>query len=169
MTHALILHPADPHFAPAHREELFPLLHNTGFLGTALATLKPADCFEIGPKFLDHITYLGCSPTLHEQTYICFPQWPDQAYWRMTSHGRVRCRHCKQSLGRDVLERGRCAHCAKALLPDGIIWRREGVYARCQIEVLNVDPHIAVPGQGLLDCLKQATGQAWQYAYAEVQ
>lgn len=169
MTHALILHPVDPDFAPDFQEQLLPTLTNSGLIGSALSASGQSSCYETGPMFLDLITYLGCSPTLHQDTYICVPECAAQAYWRMTSHGQVRCRHCKQLLTREALEHGHCQHCTQALLPNGIIWRREGVYARCQIEIINIDPHIAVPGQGLLDSLQEATGQTWQYAYAEVQ
>lgn len=175
--HQLVLFPVQAGF-PLDANLLQEVLSQQGMLGKALR----ADTYAVGEAFLDHITFLGCSPYIElepvQASEFCHVQLP-------VSDGRVQflagsnvkpppCPACKAALtdlpGRlqqadKVLAEQHCPACQAGFLPHELNWRKSAVFASNYIVIGNIHEAEAVPEQGLLLALQEATGIGWRHAW----
>jgi hypothetical protein len=183
MNTSLYLFPADPYASPPEVPGMLDVLRKTGLLGKSLGNLR----FLIGDRFFQHVSFAGCSPSmLLEQpqdgsdnfTHISLSgPFPQPRLVATRHHSRPRCPHCGQRLNdwksqltnwkenpaTEYLCRG-CNQSSKAATLD---WRRYAACGRLLIEIHQVFPGEAVPGDRLMTELKKATGSEWLYAWAD--
>ncbi len=130
-----------------------------------------------GERFLDHITFLGCSPNIalspeegKSYCYIHFSEMrPSPVLYASTNTVPPRCRQCEQVMRdwRDCSEPAFCSRCSVEARQDNLMWRRQGALSRWVIEILNIYPREAVPSAILLTALENASGVEWRYAYLQ--
>lgn len=169
--HYLILHPADPEWAPQDPAGFESLLRQTGLIGRQLE----AASFSAGPAYLELITYLGCSPQISlgetdSSTRIHLSGPFDRQRFLSTTNARPRCRSCRQTIDLQKIthladETVTCPHCKTSGHAAKLDWRRKAGWGRFFIEISNVFESEAVPGEALLEELAKASGLAWEYFY----
>jgi len=181
MNTSLYLFPLPVLEEPPPQEQVEALLRQCGFLGASLGEGR----YRVGENFFGHITFAGCSPHLKlepvdEQdahfTHLRFRQEIRPRLRVAPQRGCPRCRHCgaavpgwKERLPQwqeDVTLEWRCAECGSGSRVAELDWRQYGVAARLLVEVRQVWPGEALPGDGLLRQLESGTGRRWAYAWA---
>lgn len=166
---------------PKNSEGLADLLRATGLAGPPLQDAE-ARRYRAGERFLDHVSFLGCSPEIElEPTADGRPycqirlavHTDGPRLIRGTIRRPPRCPHCRSAQGEHSLDdpstRWRCATCNNELTVEALDWGRAGGAARCFVIVTNVFPSEGVPGSELLASLSAATNLRWNYFYAEVE
>lgn len=172
--HGLVLFPAHPACAPEDREALTQALTRLGFIGAA----RQAGQFSAGPKFLERVVYLGCSPRVilgESEAGVCVSLLGPfrDARLRASRTARPRCPVCRRdvklaSLPAQPDERIRCPQCGSSHHALELDWRRRAGFGRFFVEISDVFEAEAVPDDSLLDALSQATGCSWDYFYLTV-
>ena len=183
MNGSLYLFPADPFADPPGLPSVLDVLRKNGLLGKSLENQR----FLVGDGFFRHVSFAGCSPSMKlEQprdgsgdfTHISlsgpFPQ-PRLAATR--HHSRPRCPHCGQRLNdwkpqimnwqQDPATEYRCKACNQTSTAAALDWRRYAACGRLLVEIHQVFPGEAMPGDGLMAELEKATGCDWRYAWAD--
>ena len=177
---SLVIHPSDPAWVPSAGTSLSHLIQPTGLIG---ARLEEKNHFMSGERFLDVITFMGCSPDIrldpdeHGKPFchIRLSQKHDTTC-RYGEHAHTpRCKHCGSAIN-DWKERiatwsptsddnWRCNNCGNVEPPWNYNWRKSAGFACCFLEITNIYPKEAIPQPSLLDNLKRITGIDWQYFY----
>lgn len=178
---ALLILPANPQWIPAKTDDLVEVLHEIGLVGPSLGD-GPVHRFRSGERFLDHVTFLGCSPQVEleptaDGSPYCQVRLAVYSDGPRLIRGRnrrpPRCPYCRSAQGEHSLDdpsaRWPCATCNNDLTVETLDWGRAGGSARCFVIVTNVFPSEAVPGSELLAALSAATNLRWDYFYAEVE
>lgn len=174
----LILHPTSQ--PPSDLQALLKRLSDTGLIGTPLP--QPSNGFLAGPRFLQRITFLGCSPNLplpgnsESARATCTVQLlgPYPAERLITDHNcrPPRCHGCGHSFRewRDRITQADwqvdCPECKQAAEWPELNWRQTAGAARLFIAISQVFPGEAVPTGGLLETLREGSGD-WAYFYAQ--
>ncbi|MCG6887581.1 MAG: phage terminase large subunit family protein [Proteobacteria bacterium] len=183
MSASLILHPADPDYAPASVSDLAQMLHEIGLIGTAWGE-PAAQRFLIGEHFLQLVSFMGCAPAIElapgnmEQPFChagISPITSTPTYLADSRDVVPRCPHCRQRIETwpDWIEawqgdrnfRTGCPACHVNLSPLELDWRHAAGFARVFISIFNIYPREALPTEALLIKLQQATAQTWNYFY----
>ncbi|MDQ7016123.1 MAG: hypothetical protein Q9N68_07080 [Gammaproteobacteria bacterium] len=144
------------------------------------------DHYRSGERFMEHLTFVGCSPFIAlqpeeakaNQTYcaIHLPQQSNHYYSAVDSMSTApHCPHCRkahptwqtalQQWHKNQTQRWSCNICEKTSAPWQWNWRKQAAFGRSVIEILNIHPHEAIPSQALLDALHALNQTPWQYAY----
>lgn len=175
---ALVLYPQNAGFCLPEKSSLFHELAKIGLLDTDIQGLNHA--WYAGPRFLELITFLGCSPHVvfapEKQggafTYIEMPDAFDMP--RLISGMNVKtpkCPGCRQAhvAWQEWLDEPqgvqRCEHCGAELSVKIMNWRQSACLARQLIIIHEVFEGEAVPGDELLRVLHNITGTEWDYCY----
>jgi hypothetical protein len=180
----LVLHPADPCAAPL-RSVVVDRLGGLGLISRG--PRAPGDpVLRVGERFLSLVTFLGCSPAVataprsQEDEQFCHvrvTEPADRAVFRMDrSAPAPRCPRCRTGIDdREGLLvawrsdpagfRWRCPNCGAAVGIHEINWRQAAGAARLFVEIWNVHPSEAVPGEQLLAALAELSGGPWEYFY----
>ena len=181
---SLLLYPQDPEYSLKDPAELIGTLQQAGLLGEALADL-PGERYGAGDAFLQHISFLGCSPAVefepegHGSEQFCHIgfRYGDRLEFRGgPQQVRVHCPHCRhrEDNWSAIIEgwqqapetyRYTCPQCGTDSRATELNWRKTGAFARVFIELFNIYPHEAVPTDGILKRLRNATGVEWKYIY----
>jgi len=183
MNASLYLFPLPVLDQPPAVDKVIAALQGCGFMGDSLDEQR----YLTGPAFFSHITFAGCSPYLQLQK-------PDDGGWGFChirlhedrfppllhvtpQRGRPRCPVCRGSIPgwKERLSRWgevsprlwQCEQCAALTPLAELDWRQYGVAARCSVEIHQVYPGEALPGEGLLQLLQEQTGREWGYAWAD--
>jgi hypothetical protein len=172
----LLLHPRAPDAPLPGREELLRGLAGIGLLGTPLG--GDGDGFLVGDRFLQLITFMGCSPFLQlepppEGGPFCHLALLGPFPAPRLLHGHNTrpppCPACGKRMEdwREGLAGGevRCPCCGAATPLHGLRWRRNAGLSRCFLEVRNVFPGEAVPVDALLRHLEDFGAGPWDYFY----
>lgn len=183
MNGSLYLFPADAFVNPPELSIVLDVLTKTGLTGEALDEYR----FLAGDGFFRHVTFAGCSPSLQLEppedgsgnfTHISlsgpFPQ-PRLVITR--HHSRPRCPHCGQRLDdwkskimdwqENPAEEYLCTRCNQSSTAAMLNWRRYAACGRLLVEIHQVFPGEAVPGDNLMAELEKTTGCEWRYAWAD--
>jgi Zn ribbon nucleic-acid-binding protein len=180
-TGSLLLFPADPDADPPAGEAVCATLGVLGLVGAALP--EPAT-FLPGPEFARHVVFAGCSPHL-----VLEPPADGGAYSHVRVHGphaaprllagdnatAPRCPACRARLDdwRAQLAAWRadpavpvaCVACGRTHPASRLDWRASAAVGRLFVEIGNVFPGEAVPGETLLAALGALGGGAWRHAW----
>ncbi len=183
-TGSLLLFPADPAAAPPPVPAVIDVLAGLGLIGEPLAS---EGAFRAGRGFLHHLTFLGCAPylvlepppdggpgfshvvvagpfatprllvganTAAPRCPACRARFAD---WRAAVPG-----WCAAPLAASVT----CPACRAVHAPAALDWRETAAVGRLFVEIRNVFPGEAVPGEELLGTLERlGPGGAWHYAW----
>lgn len=140
--------------------------------------------FRTGPAFLDHISFLGCSPAIELEPpshhamdsaraglfcHLRLHAVSNQPRVRIQAGRYPRCRHCKADMDIEALHPTQltCRGCGRVLSPAQLNWRQSGGFARFYLDIWGIHPAEAVPGDQLLDRLAKTTGGRWDFFYIE--
>ncbi len=133
-----------------------------------------------GPNFSRHIVYAGCSPHLRFEPTDA----EDMAFCHVALHGpfeecvvqvgentvKPRCPQCRSRFvdWADALDSGVmfCCSCRVEFAACELDWRQQAAAGRVLLEIRNVFPSEASPGDMLLGQLYEATQFVWTYAWA---
>ncbi len=175
----LLLHPVHADWVPDDRRHLTERLSQAGLLDGAAC--GPEGWCPVGNKFLNLVTFLGCSPDIR---LAPDPGAPEREFCRVrvrehraAPHFRFarhlptpRCPACRSPVavdggGMSVDTQIKCPRCgARAPVPR-LDWKRAAGYARLFIEISGVYPGEALPTDGLLALLREVSGCDWRYFY----
>lgn len=154
---------------------LVKAMEELGLVGSRVEQ-SPSDYLP-GDRFLDHITFLGCSPNIalspeegKQYCYIRFSEMrPAPLLYAGSNTRSPRCRQCEMVMHnwRDCSGSDFCDHCSIEARQNNLMWRRQGALSRWVIEILNIYPREAVPSVLLLTALENASGVEWRYAYLQ--
>ncbi|CAA6806013.1 MAG: Unknown protein [uncultured Thiotrichaceae bacterium] len=174
--HLLILHPANPETA-CTQKELITLLKEIQFIDAEEILSR----FQIGDKFLQQVTFLGCSPNIElspngDQAYVYveIPQTTSEISFHSGKNLKFpRCPHCKETLkniAADIAEANvinslSCLACKETFNPLGFNWRKSAFFGKCQVIIGNIYDAEAVPNENLLSYLAKLTNDTWKYSY----
>lgn len=183
MNGSLYLFPAAPFATPPDASMLLGVLTKNGLLGKALGASR----FLAGDGFFRHISFAGCSPSMqleppgdgsHDFTHISL-SGPFTRPRLVTSkhHSRPRCPHCGQRMNdwkariadwqKNPAAEILCSGCHQSSAAAMLDWRRYAACGRLMIEIHQVFPGEAVPGDNLMTELKKGSGCEWRYGWAD--
>lgn len=183
----LYLHPRDPQ-QTFDATAVGEALRGIGFIGEAFS-FHGAQHFKPGGEFLFLLTFLGCSPVVslgepgltgEEFCHIEFTPVSEQPRFVAGDNLKVpRCRHCNQRIDdwQNMLEAWRsqgseqwsCPHCGKSTPLHRLKWKQCAGFGRQFIKVWGIFEGEAVPGEELLNALRQSTHSEWDYFYCRRQ
>ena len=140
------------------------------------------DAFLVGDRFLQLITFMGCSPHIeleppakgsNDFCHVLIHACDAPRLWTGTNTRPPRCPACRKVIDIQVtaLLRHRaalpvvCNHCGANHPVDALRWRRDAGFGRVFVEVRSVFPAEAVPVESLLRALAATTGCRWDYFY----
>lgn len=177
----LVLYLDNTALPPPEPEEVLRLLDELGIIGPAF-DLDGRSHYRTGPAFLDHLTFLGCAPSieldppaaglteaalagrfchLHLQCLSADPRV------RHRVGQPPRCRGCRSEFTAESLatagDRFVCPGCGRHSTAEGLNWRQAGGYSRLFLDFWGIHTGEAVPGEQLLERL----GTAWRFFYTE--
>jgi hypothetical protein len=155
-----------------------------GELEVIAAPLGP-ETYAAGAGFSRQVIYAGCSPNLAMHP----PEEGGRQFCHVALHGpfarprlvtgpntvKPRCPRCRARYPdwRDRLgawqtgsEQAQCLSCGHSSAPCELDWRRHAICACILVELRNVFPGEAIPGDQLMHGLESRTGEEWQYAWA---
>lgn len=180
--HRLVLYPGNIDVT-LNRQSLIQALRGIGLAGEEHAWQGELHYLP-GERFLEMITFLGCSPHIHlappeddslgsEYCHIGLSGFGDQP--RFFGGDNVRtppCPYCKQPLQdwREALadtDNFHCGQCGEKLSLAELNWRRSAAYASCALQIWGVHDGEAVPAEALLTMLQQLSGSKWGYFYRQ--
>lgn len=189
--HKLLLVPADRSIL-LDQSTLTDTLTTIGLIGNKLSIDKPP-AYQAGEKFLQLITFLGCSPSIqidppanmNELAQAC--QTGKLCHVRLVCNSKSlryrcntgvipRCPHCRAIDNRwhDYLNRWssnpeiiewQCAECMGESTIHTLNFRKQAAFIRDCIEIRGIYPSEAIPGEILMDTLRNMTDCGWQVFY----
>jgi hypothetical protein len=176
---SLLLHPEDAYWTPDPGDKLTPLLDELGLIA-AETDVCAATEFYAGPRFLNLIMFLGCSPRVvldprevREGETVCgvrYRLYPEVSFVSADTPPRPRCPVCRASVSQlEPVAYNRCLQCARCgevRQMSALDWRRAAGFGRFFLDVGGIYPHEAVPADKLLEGLHRHTGCTWRYFYA---
>jgi hypothetical protein len=173
----MVLHPADALAAPSP-ERVTALLAALGLLAGPLASGKWG---TPGPRFMELVTFLGCSPALMtegESAYgVRVAPVAQRPRLRLGANTAApRCPRCRRSVdgwpaqlpawrSGPLEAQWVCPGCGAAASASDLDWRRGAGIARIFADLCGVYPAEAVPGDELLDALRGLDGGRWSYFF----
>lgn len=178
----LILIPDEADWSPASTD-WSECLREFGLLGNPVTTDAP-NRFLIGKLFLQHVSFMGCSPAVEFEpdhndetqwdsfTFVYVPESRAKPLWVADPQmARPACPHC-QKRNADWVKPCRpdenmlgCVHCKQSAPLCNWKWFDGGGCARQFICIVNVFPREAIPSDHLLQQLANATGVGWHYFF----
>ena len=166
---SLVLYPIQPDWAPEEPEALIKALQETGLAGESLN--KDENSFLVGEKFLDHISFMGCSPNikLEDEKGIRITTTPTITALTGKHSFAPHCPHCKkpEKNWRALLKDHQlvCSQCQETSDAWLFNWRKSAGFARCFIEITDIYPKEAIPQPSLLDSLEKSFNAPWAYFF----
>lgn len=180
--HLLVLHSTDPLDAP-DRATLIRVLRAEGLLGEPV-DVRQETHYLAGERFLQGITFLGCSPTLYRgdgagpsANHIqVSPLLAQPVYLGGDNTKPPACPHCRrrepdwramlaawQQAGMQA--RHHCPQCGQSSAVHTWNWREYGGFGRLYLAIWGITEGIAVPADGLLASLANISHHPWRYFY----
>jgi hypothetical protein len=185
-TGKLILCPSDPAWVPEDPAQVCARLRAIGLLG-AQFDYRGRTHWHAGPAFLQHVTFLGCSPVVAlgvgsdapgagSCSITCRFAGEGPEFVSGSNTTAPRCPVCRRSepawpdlvaAWRDDPEafRWTCPGCGTALAVVDLDWRHDAGVGRFFVEIRGIYPSEAVPGEHLLAALSDLSGMRWAYFY----
>lgn len=176
---SLYLHPKQADF---HVDDLSAFIHalqTIDLIAHKIDTEKTEQHYFTGEKYLDHIAYMGCAPSIQFETgdtneNFCFIKIHQQAAAILIhSQKQSRAPHCpacskpvKNWSGKKTESTIHCDLCDTTSNIENFDWRKMAGYAQLFIEITDIFPKEAIPQQILLEKLAGISGVDWQYFYS---
>ena len=171
--HRLLLYAKSADFLIRSVDHLTGLLIDIDFIGDPCH--GSGDDYLTGDRFTDHVTFLGCSPSIalspQDGDNYCFIRIHEAGNVPVLYAGKNAsapyCPQCQQTKNDwQVCEQEDfCEQCNLIERAESWRWRKQGALSHWVIEIMNIYPHEAVPSPWLLDQIKAVSGVPWSYAY----
>jgi len=170
---------------PVNQESLVTRLVDLGFIGAGYGASQGV--YLVGPRFLQLITFLGCSPYLQlappadgSENFCHIRLVGPFQRARLLCAGNTRpprCPGCGKGLTQwhqlDPLwteggaeQEVACLACGQSSSPVDLNWRRKAGFGHYFIEIPGIFPEEAVPLPALMECLR-GEGADWRYFYLQ--
>lgn len=170
---SLALKPVDAQ-ANCEQAAIIELCRHNGLAGEAIA--GKSGHYLAGERFLDWISFLGCSPEIHFQqqddrhfTYLVFHHHEHPMLYHGAYSRPPHCPYCNKSMqdwrDRQAQTQWHCRHCGQQSSAFDWHWRKTAGFARCLIEITDIYPREALPQTLLLQQLADLTAEKWDYFY----
>ena len=172
---ALFLYPKIPDWS-TEQASLINTLNSIGLIDKEIPESR--DCYFTGQQFLNHITFLGCAPTIQ---FDATEDSPDFCFIRLINSKKVKmintrslarlphCPHCKKTVNQwqeySIDLPWLCPHCEQTAHAYDYDWRRTAGFARIFIEITDIYPKEAIPQPSLMEKLASHTHVDWDYFY----
>lgn len=176
MANALIVHPTDPAWAPTNHGAFIKLLAGLKLL--ALPQQPSGDRYPMGDDFAQLISFIGCSPTLFQQSSenksaplfdLLVPPAAETPRWLCGPDAPApRCPTCRQpgaNLDAALAGNWTCAKCNTSHPARDWRWPSRSGLARAHISICGIVEGTALPSDRLLSGLLQATSVSWRHCY----
>lgn len=172
---SLVIYPTDPNWIPDNQESLIKSLQEAGLAGKSLN--KNENSFLVGENFLDHISFMGCSPNIklenenNDSKFTFIRVTITDTITALTSKHSFapHCPHCKkpEKNWRELLKNNQlvCSQCQTTSDAWLYNWRKSAGFGRCFIEITDIYPKEAIPQPSLLDSLEKSFGVSWTYFF----
>ncbi len=189
----LLLHPKDPACCVA-TAALAESLQSIGLIGAA-ARLSAGIFYPAGEHFLELVTFLGCSPAIELDPpadpgrreaasasgsfcHVFLESSPAARFRGDEKTPPPRCPHCGSALDDWPALRAAwldgpapaawtCNACGQSGQPAGLSFRKTAGVASSWVEIRGVYPSEAVPGDALLQRLRELSGCEWAAIYLQ--
>ncbi|MDH5387360.1 MAG: hypothetical protein OEY06_02795 [Gammaproteobacteria bacterium] len=172
---SLVIYPTNPNWIPDKPEALIKTLQQTGLTGEPLN--KNENSYLVGEYFLDHISFMGCSPNIKlenendDGTFTFIRITTTENITALTGkHGFApHCPQCKkpEKNWRVLLKDNQlvCSHCQQ--ISDAWLynWRKSAGFGRCFIEITDIYPKEAIPQSSVLELLEKRFQIPWSYFF----
>ena len=191
--HKLILYPAQVDSPVLSTAALVAALHSIGLIAAPLHH-DEASGYRAGERFLQLITFLGCSPAIEleppadpaERERVCASGSlchvrlaPAENRLRFRAEAGLpapRCPRCRKAEPRwqELIEQWRndareshwiCRECGYCGRLFDLNFRKRGAFGHTFIEIWGIHAAEAVPGETLLTALGELSGCDWNYLY----
>ena len=183
MNGSLFLFPEDPFLVPPAHGQIPALLQSLGITGAIL----DENSYLVGENFLRHITFAGCSPHL----VLAPPEDGCGNFSHLTLHGpfdrlrlftttnrsKPRCPQCRLGITgwqevlplwlQDPAASWQCRGCGHTGAVASLDWRQYAAVGRLLLEIHNVFPGEAFPGDVLMREIQTATECSWRHGWAD--
>lgn len=169
----LVIQPTEPNWTPENPETLIRFLQAIELASIALNE----NDFLVGEKFLDQISFMGCSPNIKlndenkdgKFTFIRIKTTDTITALTSKYSFSPHCPHCKKpdKNWRELLQDNQlvCSHCQTNSEAWKYNWRKSAGFGRCFIEITDIYPKEAIPQTSLLDALEKHFGVSWGYFF----
>lgn len=185
--HRLVLSPCEPHYAPGSWNAVREALLEAQIIDAPIS--KDEDnLFLIGEKFLQYITFLGCSPHIElvppkdGSLDFCHiqlnPIYATPVFRHATNNVFARCPQCGKRIQawQQAVSQWRnnpqsqqlvCEKCHAKVSLYQLSWRHTAAFARLFIDIFSIYPQEAIPTEQLMQVLENATDKKWDYFYTD--
>lgn len=179
----LVLTPKDKTGSLSDFPDLISSLIGSGFIGQKRNCEEAYDCYETGDDFLHQVTFLGCSPTLindstgENEIFVSIYQSDEIIFAHSSDVPPPRCPHCNKSdknwrlhfqqWQSDKLSLSTCPNCRTEFPFTKMKWKKNGGYGKLLIQIHGVQEQLAVPNPQFLDMLQQISGTSWEFFFAD--
>jgi hypothetical protein len=191
--HKLVLHPRDANFALTSWDGLVARLREVAFLGEQLGeqldkSLNKQNRFLVGERFLQYITFMGCSPSVElapptdgslDYCHIHFSEITPEPRFRSASQNVfARCPQCRKRISNweqavsswtkdSSADNFNCDKCGEPISLTQLGWRHTAGFARLFIDIYSIYPQEGIPTDPFLSLLETQTGTQWDYFFAD--
>jgi hypothetical protein len=193
--HKLVLHPQHANFALTCWDGLIARLREVAFLGEQmdkplnhLLIKKKQNRFLVGERFLQYMTFMGCSPSVEltpptdgslNFCHIHFSAIHPETRFRCASQNVfARCPRCRKRISNwtqavsiwsnDLSAMNfSCDKCAEQVSLFQLSWRHTAGFARMFIDIYSIYPQEVIPTDPFLSLLETQTGTPWDYFFTD--
>ncbi|CAK0763657.1 conserved hypothetical protein [Gammaproteobacteria bacterium] len=184
LSYALVLQPVDP-LVCINTLDSRHALQTLGLIKESSEVTSSSEWYSVGSNFLEHITFLGCSPVVYQimgendiapfRVHLPFPL--ENPVWYVPEKKiSLRCPKChtqdfewRTDIPKWMLDplgnRRTCTHCAQTFPLHQWRLREEIGFGRSFLEFWGIHPGEAVPGDVLLGALVDLSGSDWRWFY----
>ncbi len=183
--HYLYLYCSNLNYFPENLETFIKSCQDIGFLANRYQKPGP-EHYLVGDRFLQHVSFLGCSPYLkvhpetENDTDFCTASIPASStainYLASQHVTAPRCPVCKKSIAKyqTIMQEWtqnksntliECQQCGESSALYDLDWRKNAGFFNFHIAISNIFPKEAIPGDALLDWLQATTKHEWKYFY----
>lgn len=187
-TGKLLLHPQSVSTASPARPALVVAMQQLGLFGRPLEGETGNPRFLAGERFLQLITFLGCSPHINldppedGKSEFCYLEllgpWKHPRFLQGRNTRPPGCPICKRKNveWRSLMEpqgpeagmrEWTCAACGNRTLPSHWNWRQQAGFGLIFIQAHGIFPNEAVPTNELMSTLDKLSADPWQYFYIQ--
>ena len=182
----LLLHPRSISTAPPSRAALVAAMQHLGLFGRPLTAESSSPRFLAGERFLQLITFLGCSPHIDldppqdGKSEFCYLEllgpWRYPRFLQGPNTRPPGCPACRRKhaewrslVGPKFMQEGvpewTCPACGHRAAASDWNWRQQAGIGRVFVQINSIFPSEAVPTNELMSRLEQLSGGTWQYFY----
>lgn len=152
-------------------------LHGLGMIDEVLTA---PGYFGVGEHFIDHVSFLGCSPDLRLEPeaddnpgdagfiHVSLNHLDGELLYRQGRNPRPPlCPACRKPVKniQNVTVPYTCMHCDAVNDPVDLVWRDGEVVSLDSIDIIGIFPREGVPTDNFMTELARMTGIKWRYLY----